>query len=344
VVVNTAIYLHGTSGTATATRRLVGALRQLDDVEVIEAAPRRRGGPIAVWNAARDTRWDMWSASRTVPDVDLLVSPCNVGRRGRARRHLLVVHDVMAIDHPELFDRKFSAYFKALVPRSVRSADRVLTPSDHSRRSILRIVPDADVRVVPWAHPGTSAAPPAWPSVPTVLMVGATEPVKNQVAGVRAVQRLRERTGVDVRLRLLGPTGRAEGTVRGALRDCDPGGAWTSREVNVPPDVLAAAYSTSWLLLQPSVDEGFGLPLIEAAARGLPVVHSGAGAMPELVPEVDAGGTDPEALGAAMKGLLDQDVWRDLAARSTDVAARFSESVFRADVRRNVVDLLTDPS
>ena len=149
VVVNTAIYLHGTSGSATATRQLVDALGHLPDVEVMEVAPARRGGPISVLNAVRDARWDLWGASRALPDVDLLVSPCNVGLRGRARRHLLVVHDVMVLDHPELFDRKFSAYFRALVPRSIRSADRVLTPSAHSRESILRVVPGADVRVVP---------------------------------------------------------------------------------------------------------------------------------------------------------------------------------------------------
>jgi len=342
VVVNTAIYLHGTSGSATATRQLVDALGHLPDIDVTEAAPERRGGPVSALNAMRDARWDLWGASRALPDVDLLVSPCNVGLRGRARRHLLVVHDVMILDRPELFDRKFGAYFRALVPRSIRSSDRVLTPSEHSRTSILRVVPDADVRVVPWAHPGANGTAPAWPPVPTVLMVGATEPVKNQVAGIRAVQRLRERSGADVRLRLLGPAGRAEAAVRGALLESDPRGAWTSREVDVPAHVLAAAYSSSWLLLQPSYDEGFGLPLIEAAARRLPVVHSGRGSMSELVPEIDVGGIAAEAFAVAMEPLLDRAAWEQLAARSTDVAARYSQAALREAVRSNVEDLLVD--
>lgn len=344
IVVNTAIYLHGTSGSATATRQLVDALGDLPDVEVREVAPARRGGPISALNAAHDARWDLWAASRALPDVDLLVSPCNVGFRGRARRHLLVVHDFMALDHPELFDRRFRTYFRALVPRSIRSADRVFTPSERSRESILRVVPGADVRVVPWAHPGKPGPIAAWPCVPTVLMVGVTDPVKNQVAGIRAVQRLRERTGADVRLRLLGPAGRAEAAVGAALLESDPGGAWTSREVDVPAEVLAAAYSSSWLLLQPSFDEGFGLPLIEAAARRLPLVHSGRGSMPELVPEVDAGSIDTDAFSVAMEPLLDRAVWERLAARSTDVATRFSTAVLCDAVRRNVEDLLVDAS
>ena len=74
-------------------------------------------------NALGDARWDLWQAPRALPDVDLLVSPCNIGRRGPARKHLLVVHDVMPFDRPDLFDRRFAAYFRLLVPRSVRSAD-----------------------------------------------------------------------------------------------------------------------------------------------------------------------------------------------------------------------------
>ena len=112
----------------------------------------------------------------------------------------------------------------------------------------------------------------------------------------------------------------------------------------MPAPALAAAYASSWLLLQPSHDEGFGLPLIEAAARRLPVVHSGRGSMPELVPEVDARGIDAEAFAVAMEPLLDRAVWERLAARSAEVAARYSEAVLHDAVRRNVEDLLVDAS
>src|SRR4051794_22523177 len=110
IVVNTAIYLHGTSGSATATQALVASLRTLPATDVLEASPARRGGAMSVLNALRDAWWDMWAAPRSHRHVDLLVSPCNVGFRGPARRHLLVVHDMMAINHPEMFDRRFSAY------------------------------------------------------------------------------------------------------------------------------------------------------------------------------------------------------------------------------------------
>jgi hypothetical protein len=240
IVVNTAIYQHGTSGTATATRALVDALGHLPDVEVLEASPRRRRGRHSLVNALQDLRWDMHDASRRYGDVDLLVSPCNMGRRGPAKRHLLVVYDVMVYDHPELFDRRFAAYFKTFVPRSLRDADRVLTMSHHARQRLLEIAPDADIRVVEWGHHGRATSVAAWPSSPIVLMVGATEPVKNHGAGIEAVALLRQATGQEVRLRLLGPRGRLEDAVRQQLAAVDPDGTWTSREVDVPDDVLDA--------------------------------------------------------------------------------------------------------
>lgn len=343
-MVNTAIYLHGTSGTATATRSLVDAIRCVPDTAVHEAAPPARGRHGSLRNAIRDARWDLWQASRSRPGIDLLVSPCNIGLRGPARTHLLLVLDAMVWDHPEHFDRRFAAYWRLLVPPSVRSADLVLTLSEHARGEILRRVPGAEVRVLTLPHDGAGGGadcPQAtWPDRPVALMVGATEPVKNQVAGAQAVAALRRETGVDVGLRLVGPVGRAEPAVRSALSALDPDSRWTTREVDVPGGVLSSAYASSWVLLQPSLDEGYGLPLVEAAQHGLPVVHSGRGAMPTLMATVDAATVTPAGLAAAMAPLLDRTTWAVAAAESSRQAARFAPDVFRESVRALLADLL----
>lgn len=340
IVVNTAIHLHGTSGSSTATRALVAALRCLDDAEVHEVAPRERGGRGAVRNAWADARWDLWQAPRSVPDVDLHVSPVNIGRGGPARRHLLVVYDVMIFDRPDLFDRWFAAYFKLLVPPSLRSADRVLTLSDHAAARLRKIAPRADVRVIPLPHHGLADETISVPEHRVVLMVGATEPVKNQVAGVDAVAALRAQTGVDVRLRVIGPAGRAEDDLRERLAAVDPSGVWTSREVDVPRAVLESAYREAWLLLQPSHDEGYGLPLVEASRFGVPAVHSGRGAMPSVMPSVDAGGVTPGELVRAMTPLLDEPTWAAAASGARRRAADFTPERFRSAIASHVEDLL----
>jgi glycosyltransferase involved in cell wall biosynthesis len=312
----------------------------LEDVEIGEVSPASRGGSWSVLNALRDARWDLWQASRAIPETDLLVSPCNVGLRGGARKHLLVVHDVMALERPELFDWRFAAYYRLLVPRSVRSADRVLTLSESAAAALKRMAPGVDVRVVAWTHPGTTPTRVAFPSRPVVLMVGAVEPVKNQIAGVRAVATLRASTGRDIGLRLIGPAGRAENDVCAAITAVDPVSSWTSREVDVPGEVLDTAYGSAWVLLQPSYDEGFGLPLVEAARHGLPVVHSGRGAMPSVLPNVNADSVEPETLANAMAPLLDAQRWAAESETALKRSEAFSPEAFRATVRDAVSDLL----
>jgi glycosyltransferase involved in cell wall biosynthesis len=341
IAVNTAIYEHGTSGSATATRALVDALTEVPDVAVCDVKPSgsRRGSSLR--NAVRDARWDLWQSSRAVPDVDLLVSPCNIGLRGAARKHLLVVYDVMVFDHPELFDRRFAAYFRLFVPFSVRRADVVLTMSEHAAERLRSLAPEADVRVARWPHLGGDPRHASFPSTTkVVLMVGATEPVKNHASGIAAVAQLRRTSGADVRLRVIGPVGRAEDAVRAAQQTADPDGTWISREVDVSAEVLDGAYASAWALLQPSLDEGFGLPLVEAGRHGVPAVHSGRGPMSDFAPEGNAGGVTAEQLARALSPLLAESLWRRLARQAVDRSRSYGPEQFGAAIRAAVDDLL----
>ena len=73
------------------------------------------------------------------------------GRGPRSCPHLLMVHDLMPVTHPELFERKFALYSRTFVPLSVRLATRVVTPSRHVQRQLQERHPRADVRVLPGA-------------------------------------------------------------------------------------------------------------------------------------------------------------------------------------------------
>lgn len=329
VVVNGAIIQRGISGSARATQQITEALSELPGLSVSTVLPPWRSRTSsALANASRDAWWDCRGASRAARRPDLFVSPCNVGIAPRGSMHVLVIYDVMIFENPELFDKKFVKYFEMLVPASMRRADRVLTLSEHSREYLERISPASDIRVM--TLPGRRQIGPATQpsSLPTVLMVGSTEPHKNHVSGIEAVAELRARSQHDVRLRLVGPPGRDESRVQLALDAFDSTRAWSSREIDLTDAEIDHAYETSWLLLQPSLNEGYGLPLVEAAQRGLPVVHSGRGAMDSILPLGNARGVDSSALVEAMQPLLQPSQWSSRSLALTEFSQVFDWSRF----------------
>jgi glycosyltransferase involved in cell wall biosynthesis len=94
----------------------------------------------------------------------------------------------------------------------------------------------------------------------------------------------------------------------------------------VPESELDALYRSATAMVFPSVYEGFGLPLLEAMARGCPVIATDAAAIPEVVG--DAGlvvaPASPDALARAIERVLTEDGLRaDLAARGRSRSAEF---------------------
>jgi alpha-1,3-rhamnosyl/mannosyltransferase len=90
---------------------------------------------------------------------------------------------------------------------------------------------------------------------------------------------------------------------------------------------LAALYANAALLAFPSLYEGFGLPVVDALARGLPALISDRGALPEVAGTA-AVAVDPESVDAIEAGLrrllTDADLRRRLSAAGRRRAARYS--------------------
>ncbi len=87
-------------------------------------------------------------------------------------------------------------------------------------------------------------------------------------------------------------------------------------------DLFARAH----LLVLPSLDEGFGLPVLEAMACGVPVVVSSAGSLPEVAGDAatPVAPGDADGFEAAMAALLEPDVAQDATFRGLARAASFS--------------------
>jgi glycosyltransferase involved in cell wall biosynthesis len=173
-------------------------------------------------------------------------------------------------------------------------------------------------------------------------MVAATEAHKNHNAAIQAIQLARESLGHDLRLTLIGPHGRNEHEVMRRARVADPEGSWICRLARVSDAELQQAYQSAWILIQPSLYEGFGLPVLEAAAHGTPTVHSGRGAMPEVVSCSNADSIEPEELSRHVIRLSDPERYSEASRTVLDDARRLSPSRFTEDLARLVIQVVRE--
>ena len=207
------------------------------------------------------------------------------------------VHDVSFLEHPEYFKRDRALQLQWTVRRTVQRAARVLTWSEFSRASILKVYGDLDedkVVVVPNAAASqfrpisreTAAAAVRDRfsiGAPFLLCVGDLQPRKNQIGLIRAFAALvRAYPQFKHKLVLAGKDTWFSDRVHEAARESGVADRIQFIGFVSDPDLLHL-YNACELFVFPSFYEGFGLPALEAMACGRAVVCSNTSALPEVV-------------------------------------------------------------
>jgi glycosyltransferase involved in cell wall biosynthesis len=253
------------AGTARYLNGLLRELRRRGDVEV---TTRSFGGTARAWTPARDGVWYPFVLGRE-RGADVLHCPTYRGPVRSALPLVVTVHDLAVFRHPEAFNRWSRVYGPRVVPRVLRGASRVIAVSEFTRREIVDLlhVPDERIRVVPNAVDEQFTSEGAAAEGEYVLAVGTLEPRKNLQALVDAARR------ADVELRVVGAKGWGGVGVGGN------GVRWLGEVSDIR---LAELYRGSMCVVYPSLYEGFGIPVLEAMACGVPVVTSRGTAMEEI--------------------------------------------------------------
>jgi glycosyltransferase involved in cell wall biosynthesis len=305
------------AGTARYLKGLLGELQQRDDVEL---STRTFGRSDRLSTLARDGVWYPFVIGRS-GDADVLHCPTYRGPL-RSRVPLVVtVHDLAVLRHPEAFNRWTRTYSPHVVPRVLRQAARVIAVSEFTRRELVELlaVPDENIRVVPNAVGSDFTPEGEAASGDYVLAVGTLEPRKNLGRLVEAVRRTQRE------LRVVGARGWGDVKVEGN------GVRWLGE---VSDAELARLYRGASCVAYPSLYEGFGIPVLEAMACGVPVVTTRGTAMEEVADGaavlVDSRDAEEIAAGIERAG-LERDV---LVARGLERARAFRwDAVADATVR-----------
>lgn len=285
--------------------------------------PPRHGSSVARY--ASHVRWSLWSQVRLAAQVvrdrpDALFIPAHVipdalaWRRqwGRTPPALITtIHDVNFRDVPEAYAPRERWYADRATRIAVRAADRIIVPTQCVASQLTEYYRADTSRVVVIHHGVSHVAPSApsgslssVPSTPFILYVGRLEQKKNVVRMITAFDQIATRFP-DLLFVLAGSFGHGYEQVRATIAQS----AHRDR-IHVPGWVDLSTYHAllrrASVFCFPTLAEGFGMPILEAMAAGVPVLTSRGGAHEEVAGDA-AVLVDPEnsdAIAAGLKRLL----------------------------------------
>ncbi|HEY3440953.1 MAG TPA: glycosyltransferase family 1 protein [Paludibaculum sp.] len=265
--------------------------------------PTLRGIVMAVANQRLGVPFPQWCTR----GADVFHSSNQVRTPPRGMKLTATIHDMTCWKMPELHTAANVVADKRYAEKVLRRADGLIAVSEYSRRDAIELLglrPEKIVAIPNGVSEEYFRAAPMRRAKPYVLTVGTIEPRKNIDRLLDAWEALRPELRAEYELIVAGPAGWASAPTIARLQSQLEGVRWLGyvAEKDLPSLTAGAA-----VLAYPSLYEGFGLPLAEAMAAGVPCVTSNVSSMPEVAGE-GARFVDPLSvaeLSGALAGLLE---------------------------------------
>lgn len=289
-------------------------------------APSVLPGPLL----ARAWRWGVAMPRGGRP----VYAPSLMAPLGRGVSTVVTIHDAVPWTHPHLLTPHGASWHRAMGARAARYAGAVTVPTEAVAERLAHYLKLGDrVHVVPgavdpsWASPADASARRERLGLPNsfVVAVGTLEPRKALADAIASLPLWPD----DVALVSVGQSG--WGGVNAEDLAAKHGVASRFLALGrVTDDDLAATVAGALALVIPSLEEGFGLPILEAFALGVPVIHSDAAALVEVaggagvLVDRGRGGFDRRIADAVARLVGDAEFRRDRVERGVERARDFS--------------------
>jgi len=261
-------------------------------------------------------------------DVVHAQSPLLIPTRHAAQ--VVTIHDLHFLARPDRSTAEMRRDFPALVHEHARAADHIVVSSQYAASEVVRQL-DVSPRRVTVCPPGV----PSWASDvlqqraadgagTAILFLGTLDARKNIGGLLEAYARLRSRRPDAPPLVLAGQV--TPSVQRDLERIARPPLADHVTVLGyVTEEERRRLYAEARMLVLASFEEGFGLPVLEAMACGVPVVVSNRGSLPEVAGTAacPVNPDDHDAIAAEMERLLDPGAARTASAEGLAQAARY---------------------
>lgn len=277
--------------------------------------------------------WEQFVLPDVIPKDAVLWTPAAIGPL-RSSRHVLTIHDLSMIEHPEWYSQSYALWYRILLPSVAKRACKIITISSFSKERIIKTlkIPEQNIEVI---YSGVdnmfhSQSRDEFQQVIQeyniknlyILAVGAIATRKNFSRLLEAwkfIANLRK----DIWLVIVGEKGLPYFSIS-STGNLPPR---TIHLTGVNDEHLVCLYNGALAFVYPSLYEGFGLPVLEAMACGTPVVTSNNTSLPEVA-GTNAILVDPYDIDSIIQGILQiidsENLRKELSLKGLDWVRHFS--------------------